>query len=219
MHVVIGGFGRVGRSLAHRLESDGHSVAVIDRDRRVFDEFGGDLRGRRLSGEVFDRETLIKAGIEKAGAYAAVTSGDNSNVVSARVARERFGVPTVVARIFDPRRATIYRRLGIPTISSVEWASSQLLAMVMEPDMRTDAVYGGGEVVTVHVDVPTALTGKRVVDLEYPGRILVTSVVRDGVALVPQGRLEVTKGDRLYLTAARDALDEIKRLFGKGLSA
>jgi len=216
MHVVIGGFGRVGRSLAHRLESDGHSVAVIDRDLRVFDEFGGDLQGRRLSGEVFDRETLIKAGIEKADAFAAVTSGDNSNIVSARVARERFGVPTVVARIFDPRRATIYRRLGIPTISSVEWSSAQLHAMVVEPEVHTDTTYGGGEVVTVHADAPTALAGKRVVDLEYPGKIAVTSIVRDGVALIPQGRMELTRGDHLYLTVTRDAMDEVKRLFGKG---
>jgi len=215
MHVVIGGFGRVGRGLAHRLENEGHSVAIIDRDRKVFDEFGEDLRGRRLTGEVFDRETLVKAGIEKANAFAAVTSGDNSNIVSARIARERFSVPTVLARIFDPRRAAIYRRLGIPTISSVEWSSSQLLAMIVEPDVRTDTVYGAGEILTVHVDTPTALTGKRVVDLEYPGRISVTVIVRDGEALIPQGRMELTRGDRVYITATRDALGEIKSLFGK----
>jgi len=216
MHVVIGGFGRVGRGLAHILENDGHSVAVIDRDKKVFEEFGGDLQGRRLTGEVFDRQTLIKAGIERADAFAAVSSGDNSNIVSARVARERFGVTTVVARIFDPRRAAIYRQAGISTISSVEWSSSQLLAMIVEPDVRTDAVYGGGEVLTVQLDVPTAMTGKRVVDLEYPGRIAVTTVVRDGAALIPQGRMELTRGDKLYVTATRDAMTEIKALFGKG---
>lgn len=216
MHVVIGGFGRVGRSLAHRLESDGHSVAIIDRDRSVFDEFGAGLEGRRLTGEVFDRTTLVKAGIEKAGAYAAVTSGDNSNIVSARVAKERFGVPVVVARIYDPRRAAIYRHLGIPTISSVEWSSSHLLAMIVEPDLRIDAIYGGGEAFTVHADVPTVLAGTRVVDLEYPERISVTSVVRDGVALIPQGRMELTRGDRVFVTVTREGLDELKRLFGKG---
>lgn len=217
MHVVIGGFGRVGRALAHLLEDEGHSIAVIDRSLDVFDEFGGDLKGRKLAGEVIDRETLLKAGIDRADAFAAVTSGDNSNAVSARIARERFGVSNVVARIFDPRRAAIYARLGIPTISSVQWSSAQLLSMILEPSMRADAVYGGGEVLTVHADVPKTLFGRRVVDVEYPGRLVVTSIVRDGVALIPQGRLELTKGDRVYLTITRDATDEVKRLFGEEL--
>ena len=118
MHVVIGGYGRVGRYLASMLEERGHSVAVIDRSEKAFAAPGSDIRGRRIAGEVFDRDTLVKAGIERADAYAAVTSGDNSNIVSARIARERFGVPCVVARIYDPRRAVIYKRFGIPTISS-----------------------------------------------------------------------------------------------------
>ena len=213
MHVVIGGFGRVGRGLAHMLEDEGHTVSVIDHNRAVFDEAGTDLKGLKLTGEVFDRETLIKAGIERAEAFAAVTSGDNSNIVSARAARERFEVPTVVARIFDPRRAAIYARLGIPTITSVQWASSQLVAMILEPGMRMDAVYGGGEVLTVHMEVPTRLTGRRVVDVEFPGRITVTSLVRDGVATLPPGRFELAKGDKLYLTVTRDALSELKELF------
>src|SRR5574340_915659 len=103
MHVIIGGFGRVGRYLATMLEARGHSVAVIDRNEAAFAHSGQDIRGSRLTGEVFDRGTLVKAGIERADAYAAVTSGDNSNIVSARIARERFGVPSVVARIYDPR--------------------------------------------------------------------------------------------------------------------
>ena len=213
MHVVIGGFGRVGRGLAHMLEREGHTVSVVDHSRAVFAESGTDLKGLKLTGEVFDRDTLIKAGIERADAFAAVTSGDNSNIVSARIARERFAVPTVVARIFDPRRAAIYARLGIPTITSVQWASSQLFAMILEPALRMDAVYGGGEALTLQVEVPTLLTGRRVVDIELPGRIVVTALVRDGVASLPQGRFELAKGDRLFLTVTRDALDEVKQRF------
>lgn len=156
MHVVIGGYGRVGRFLAHMLERDGHTVAVIDRNAEVFEEYGQEIRGRKLTGAVFDRATLIKAGIEKADCFVAVTSGDNSNIVSARVAREKFNVPHVVARIFDPRRAVIYEKLGIPTISSVQWSSSVLLAMILNPDLPLKQVYdadslakflgeGGGE--------------------------------------------------------------------------
>lgn len=141
MHVVIGGFGRVGRYLAHMLERDGHTIAVVDRNAAVFEEFGEEVQGRKLTGEVFDRDTLVKAGIERADCYAAVTSGDNSNIVSARVAREHFKVPHVVARIFDPRRAVLYEQLGIPTISSVQWSSSVLLAMILNPELSLRQVY------------------------------------------------------------------------------
>lgn len=212
MHVIIGGYGRVGRSLAHVLEDAGHSVTVIDRSPRVFAEHGEEIRGRKLTGEVFDRETLLKAGIERADAFAAVTSGDNSNIVSARIARERFGVRCVVARIFDPRRAAIYERFGIPTVSSVQWAGAQLLATILEPDVRSHAVYGGGEVVTVEAEVPLRLTGRRIADVEYPGKFTVSALVRNGVGTLPQPRMELVKGDRLYVTVTREALGELKRL-------
>jgi trk system potassium uptake protein TrkA len=216
MHVVIGGYGRVGRYLAHMLESSGHTVAVVDRSGLVFAEFGEEIQGRKLTGEVFDRATLIKAGIERADAYAAVTSGDNSNIVSARVARERFSVPTVVARIYDPRRAVIHERYGIPTISSVKWASGQLLATILEPDVQTVGVYGSGEVVTISAIVPSRLSGKRIADIDYPGKFHVTALVRDGVAMIPAPRFEVVKSDRLKVTVTRDALVELKQLLDLG---
>jgi len=212
MHVVIGGFGRVGRYLAHALEEQGHSVAVVDRNVHVFDEYGDAIRGRKLTGEVFDRDTLVKAGIERADAFAAVTSGDNSNIVSARIARERFSVPNVIARIYDPRRAVIYEQFGIPTVGSVQWATSRLLAMMLEPGLIVELAHGGGEVVTLQVDVPARLAGRRIVDLEYPGKLSIGVVVRDGVARLPESRFEVRKGDRLSVTATREALPEIDRL-------
>lgn len=212
MHVVIGGYGRVGRYLASMLEERGHSVAVIDRSEEAFARGGADIRGRRISGEVFDRITLVKAGIERADAFVAVTSGDNSNIVSARVARERFGVPMVVARIYDPRRAVIYERFGIPTVSSVKWSGAMLLASLLEPDVKTVTVYGGGEVVTISADASAMLTGKLVNDVDYPGKFRVSAIVRDGVAMLPEPRTELKEGDRLQVTVTRDALPELKQL-------
>ncbi|MGB4592531.1 MAG: TrkA family potassium uptake protein [Coriobacteriia bacterium] len=214
MHVVIGGYGRVGRYLASMLEERGHSVAVIDRNEGAFARGGQDIEGRRIAGEVFDRVTLVKAGIERADAYAAVTSGDNSNIVSARVARERFKVPCVVARIYDPRRAIIYERFGIPTISSVNWSSGMLLASILEPDMKTITSFGGGEVITISVEAPTTLTGRRVGDVDYPGKFHISALVRDGMAVLPEPRSELKKGDHLKITVTRDALPELKRLLG-----
>lgn len=212
MHVVIGGYGRVGRYLASMLEAQGHSVSVIDRSDHAFAESRTDIQGRRLKGEVFDRDTLIKAGIERADAFAAVTSGDNSNIVAARVARERFHVPCVVARIYDPNRAAIYERFGIPTVSSVRWSSAVLLATILEPDVHTVSVYGGGEVVTISVLAHETIAGKRVSDLESAGKFHVTALVRNSVALIPSPNLELQPADRMKITTTREALPELKQL-------
>lgn len=214
MHVIIGGYGRVGRHLAHMLESEGHSVAVIDRNAAVFAEYGEEIRGRKLTGEVFDRDTLVLAGIERADAFAAVTAGDNSNIVAARVARERFNVPTVVARIFDPRRATIYEKFGIPTISAVRWAGNKMLTMILEPTVRTERVYGAGEVMTVQAMPTEEMAGKSVGEFEQRDKWQVTTVVRERLALLPKPDLVLEQGDQLYITANRESVAELKRLFG-----
>jgi trk system potassium uptake protein TrkA len=125
VHVVILGCGRVGSSLAHELERRGHDVAVIDRDPAAFRRLGEHFTGRQIKGLGFDRDTLVAAGIEGSDAFAAVSNGDNSNIISARLARETFGVPKVIARIYDAKRAEVYERLGIPTIATVPWTANR----------------------------------------------------------------------------------------------
>jgi len=217
MHVVIGGYGRVGRFMAHTLEDAGHSVAVIDRDPGAFEVLDDTLKGRRLVGEVFDRETLERAGIAKADCYAAVTSGDNSNVVSARIAKQTFKVPTVLARIYDPRRAELYRELDIRTISSVEWAAAQLLAMIANPRLRSEYQFGEGEVQLIEVEAPVTLVDSRLPEFEHPGEIKVVVVVRDHVPIIPVPGMRVERGDRLYVAVARSAIDKFERVIGKGM--
>ena len=131
MHVVIMGCGRVGSSLAHQLEQRGHSVAVIDMNPAAFRRLGESFRGTTVTGLGFDRDTLLAAKIEKADAFAAVSNGDNSNIIAARVARETFGVQKAIARIYDAKRAEVYERLGIPTIATVPWTASRLLKAVL----------------------------------------------------------------------------------------
>jgi trk system potassium uptake protein len=213
MHVVIGGYGRVGRYLAHELESLGHTVAVIDRNPEVYEEFDS-INGLRLGGEVFDRDTLIKAGIKRADAFAACTSGDNSNIVAARVARERFGVPLVVARIFDPKRAVIYESFGIPTVSAVQWSSSRLLAMLLDPKVRSDYAFGQGEVVLVDIEAPESLDGKRVLDLELPRVLSFVAAERGGQALLLADADEIRTGDRLFMAIERESAPELRKLLG-----
>ena len=131
VHVVIMGCGRVGSSLAHHLERLEQSVAVIDMDPSAFRRLGDHFQGRTVTGLGFDRSTLIAAGVEEADAFAAVSSGDNSNIIAARVARETFGVQKVIARIYDSKRAEVYERLGIPTVATVPWTASRLLKSVL----------------------------------------------------------------------------------------
>src|ERR1700724_1441026 len=125
MHVIVVGCGRGGSELGIRLEREGHSVAIIDKNRRAFRRLPDDWPGRTIVGFGFDRDHLLQGGVAEAGALAAVTSGDNSNILTARIARETFGIPNVVARIYDPRRALIYQRLGIPTVATVTWTTDQ----------------------------------------------------------------------------------------------
>ena len=127
MHVVVVGCGRVGSGLARAVEASGHTVAIVDRQEKAFRRLPEGFAGRRVVGVGFDRDRLEQAGIGEAGALAAVTNGDNSNILVARIARETYGIPKVVARIYDPRRAAIYERLGIATIATVQWATERVL--------------------------------------------------------------------------------------------
>jgi trk system potassium uptake protein TrkA len=211
MHVVIGGYGRVGRYLAHELEAQGHTVAVVDRNPDVFEEFES-IHGLRLTGEVFDRSTLMKAGIERAGAFAACTSGDSSNIISARIARERFHVPLVVARIFDPKSAVIFEQFGIPTVSAVQWSSSRLLAMLLDPDAPSEFAFGRGEVVILDAEVTPALAGKRVLDVELPRVLSIIAVEREGCAVMLTDIDELKLGDHMYLAVDRAYAPELPKL-------
>ena len=140
VHVVIMGCGRVGSTLARSLEDRNHTVSVIDSDPDAFRRLGPGFNGDKVTGFGFDQEVLEKAGIRRADAFAAVSSGDNSNIIAARVARETFGIQQVVARIYDPGRAEVYQRLGITTVATVKWTADQVLRRLLpagaEPDFR-----------------------------------------------------------------------------------
>ncbi|TLM99154.1 MAG: TrkA family potassium uptake protein [Actinobacteria bacterium] len=215
MHVVIGGYGRVGRYLAKMLEFEGHTVAVIDQDPLVFEE-EDDVVGAKLVGPVFDRDLLEEAGIERADVFAAVTSGDNSNIVAARTAKEHYRVPRVLARIYDPRRAEIYRELGIPTIASVSWASTRLLDMISHPELHSVFEYGNAEVEMVEVEVPMQLVGNPITTVEVPGEIAVATVLRGHAALLRDPSIVFERGDVVYLNVLRESTGKLQRLLAEG---
>lgn len=209
MHVVVVGCGRVGSGLARSLEAAGHSVAVIDRRERAFRRLGEGFRGTTVVGVGFDRDRLAEAGIERAGALAAVTSGDNSNIVVARVARETYGVPRVVARIYDPRRAAIYTRLGIDTIATVQWASERILRRILPDTQAVEWIDPSARVALVERTAPAGLAGTTVAALEAAAPLRVVAVQRLGTSRLPVPDLVVQDGDVLFLAVDGDALDDV----------
>ena len=219
MHVVVVGCGRVGSSLARGLIGDGHTVAVIDRKASAFARLGSDYAGQTVEGIGFDRDRLIEAGIEEAGALAAVTSGDNSNILVARVARENFGIDHVVARIYDPRRAVIYQRLGIPTVATVAWTTDQVLRRLI-PDV-TPAEWSDptAKVALVERAIDDGWAGHPLVELEELTGVRVAAINRMGAATTPTVRTVAQAGDVLYVvveTARLDAFDEVLHAGGSG---
>lgn len=214
MHVVIGGCGRVGAYLSNMLTYEGHSIAVIDKDPLAFENLKESFSGLRVVGYVFDRDALEEAGIMHADAYLAVTSGDNSNIVSARVAKEHYKVPKVFARIYDPRRAEIYRNFGIPTISSVAWASTRLLDLVSHPELHSEYQFGNGEVELIEVAIPPVLAGRTVKELEVPGEVKVVSIVRGHRAFMPLSGTLMEEDDRVYIAVVRTSMGKLERLLG-----
>jgi trk system potassium uptake protein len=209
VHVVVVGCGRVGSSLALNLTGAGHSVAVIDRRAEAFARLGASFGGRTLAGIGFDRDRLIEAGAEEAGALAAVTNGDNSNILIARVARETFGIERVVARIYDPRRAAIYQRLGIPTVATVAWATERVLRRVLPDEPAVEWVDPSAKVMLIERTVPAAWAGHALDELEQAGSLRVVALSRLGIAQVPKSSLVVQEGDVVYLAVAGDALGEV----------
>ncbi|MGY1637218.1 potassium channel family protein [Geodermatophilus sp. SYSU D00742] len=205
MHVVVMGCGRVGSAIARRLEEIGHSVAVIDQDPEAFRRLGPDFAGRQVTGLGFDRQTLLDAGIDSAGAFAAVSSGDNSNIISARVARETFGVQHVVARIYDSKRAEIYERMGIPSVATVPWTVNRLLRELLSVKVSELWREPTGQVVLIRVTVTEGWVGRKLSELEAQSGARAAWLVRFGEAQLPTTATVLQDGDQLVV-AATDAI-------------
>jgi trk system potassium uptake protein len=215
VHVVIVGCGRVGSSLALNLTGAGHTVAIIDKRPEAFTRLGPSFAGQAISGIGFDRDRLMEAGIERADAVAAVTSGDNSNIMIARVARETYGVDRVVARIYDPRRAAIYQRLGIPTVATVAWTTERVMRRILPDEPAVEWVDPSANVMLIERVVAAGWAGHPLHELELPGQMRVIAVSRLGEAQLPASDLVFQEGDVVYLAVAGDARASIdERLAG-----
>ncbi|MDP9006583.1 MAG: TrkA family potassium uptake protein [Actinomycetota bacterium] len=206
----------MGSQLAALASAEGHSVGIIDKRESAFVRLPPDFAGRSVTGFGFDRDRLVEAGIEEADAVAAVTSGDNSNIVVARIARETFGIERVVARIYDPRRAAIYARLGIPTVATVAWTTDQALRKLLPAEARTEWTDPSGKVCMVEHDLPLAWAGRPLRDLDEAGRWRLAAVTRAGQALVAGPDLIGQEGDVLLFSAAVGQISALEERLAGG---
>ena len=201
------GCGRVGSTLAKDFQALGHSVAVIDQDREAFRRLGADFNGLTVAGVGFDRDTLIEAGIERADAFAAVSNGDNSNIVAARVARETYGVKNVVARIYDPGRAEIYQRLGIPTVATVLWTTDQIMRRLIPAGARSEWQDASGKVQLAEMHIHPQWLGSPATLIEKNTPARVAFITRLGDGLIPDEHTVLQEGDVVHVLVLDTDLD------------
>jgi trk system potassium uptake protein TrkA len=209
VYVVIMGCGRVGASLAASLDRLGHGVAVIDKDAQSFRRLGPEFRGRQVVGQGFHRDVLIAAGVEQAQAFAAVSSGDNSNIISARVARESFGIELVVARIYDAKRAAVYERLGIPTVATVPWSTDRFMRMLLPDGVASAWREPTGTVAILPLPVHEEWIGRPVKELEAVTGSRVAFIVRFGTGVLPRPDTSVQAEDTVYVAAVSGTVGDV----------
>jgi trk system potassium uptake protein TrkA len=209
VHVVIMGCGRLGSTLAHNLEARGHSVAVIDQNADAFRRLGADFTGVTVTGIGFDGDVLREAGIERADAFAAVSSGDNSNIISARLARETFGVSRVVARIYDQRRAQVYERLGIPTVATIRWAADRMVRHLV-PEGTVEVFRDPTSVVSI-VEAPLHRDwiGQSLRSLEAATGTRAAYVMRFGIGALPTASSVLQDGDQVFMLVTDDIVGDV----------
>ena len=215
MRIIIVGCGRIGSELALQMSLQGHDVTLIDKQSSAFRRLDARFKGKTIEGVGFDRNLLIRAGIERADAVVAVTSGDNSNFIIARIARDIFQVPRVVARLYDPRRAEIYQRLGLRTVSSTVWGVSRVMQLLLHRDLTVIATLHNGEVELVELDVPPQWVSRTVSSVNRSGEISVASIGRKGKVIIPVPATEFQDGDQatvVVLSTSRNQLENLMML-------
>lgn len=212
MKIIIVGCSRVGTGLAHVLARNGHDITVIDKDEAAFDGLKLSFEGQRIVGIGFDRDVLMQAGIEHADGLASVTDSDEANIVTAQLARQVFRVPKVVARVYDPRQAEIYRRLGLQTIATTSWGVNRIAEILSYSQLDSVLNLGNGELDIVQSDVPALLAGRTVNDLTIPGEVSVVAVTRRERAFIPTSGTVFEAGDHLHLAVAATAMSRLNTM-------
>jgi trk system potassium uptake protein len=214
MKIIVMGCGRVGSQVSHLLSRMGHEVTVIDHDTNALARLGSDFRGRIVRGLGFDRTALLEADVENAEGFIAASSSDNANIVAARIARNIFHVPRVVARLYDPMRAEIYQRLGLTTISTTGWGAERIVEVVTHTDLDVLHIFRGEGTTLVRLETPARLNGHQISQLNIPGEVMVIAITRNDQTFIPVPGTEFREGDVIHLTVISSAMNRLEEMLG-----
>jgi trk system potassium uptake protein TrkA len=214
MKIIVMGCGRVGGQASLLLTRLGHSVTVIDHDTNALARLGSDFKGRVVRGLGFDRNVLLEAGIQTAEAFVAASSSDNANIVAARIARNFFSVPRVVARLYDPLRAEIYQRLGLTTISTTGWGAERIVEVVTHTDMDVVSLFRDSGTAMVRMELPSHLAGHTVKELNIPSEVLVAAITRNDHTFIPGPGTDFREGDLAYILVSPAAMPRLEEMLG-----
>ena len=213
MYVIIVGCGRVGSELAKLLSTEGHNVVVIDRSTKSFERLGRTFNGMTLEGNGFDVELLKQAGIAQADAFCSVTNGDNSNIVAAQVAKKLFKVPKVIARVYDPTRADIYKSLGLDVLSGTILFAAMIRDKIIESRFSSYLIESK-DVGVLEIETDEHLTGKTVEEINMPGELLVVMIKGIKGVILPEAKTKLHKNDVVMAVVKIDKLDKVRKRFG-----
>jgi trk/ktr system potassium uptake protein len=216
MRVVVVGCGRVGAAVAVSLARGNHAVAVVDVNPEAFERLGPLFPGERVAGGGIDRDVLLRAGIEHADALAALTADDNTNIIAARIAQNIFRVPKVIARVYDPRRAEIYQRLGLVTVSSTIWSVHRVSQLLEHHELDVVLTIDGGEVEVIELEAPPAWEGRAVDSVSAPGELLVVAITRRGKTMIPSSITLFQVGDRVAVATVPSAQHRLEAMLARG---
>jgi trk system potassium uptake protein TrkA len=214
MKIIVMGCGRVGSQVSQLLVRQGHEVTVIDHDANTLARLGTEFKGKVVRGIGFDRNVLLEAGVETAEGFVAASSSDNANIVAARIARNIFRVPRVVARLYDPVRAEVYQRLGLTTISSTAWGAQRIVEVVTHTDLDVISLFGDGGTTLVRIEVPARLHGFQVSHMNIPGEVMVIAITRNDHTFIPVSGTTFQEGDVIYLAVISSSMERLEELLG-----
>jgi trk system potassium uptake protein TrkA len=214
MKIIIMGCGRVGSQVSWLLLGQGHEATVIDHDANALAKLGPDFKGKVVRGLGFDRDALLEAGIKQAEGFVAASSSDNANIVAARIARNIFHVPRVVARLYDPLRAEVYQRLGLTTISTTGWGAERIVEVMTHTDLDVLHIFRDGGTTLVRVEIPVRLSGHNVNQMNIPGEVMVIAVTRDEQTFIPVSGTEFQEGDIVHLSVIPSAMARLEGMLG-----
>jgi trk system potassium uptake protein len=214
MKVIVMGYGRIGSQVSKLLTDQKHEVTIIDHDSNADARLGPHFKGKLIRGIGFDRNVLLKAGIESADAFVAASTSDNANIVAARIAHNIFHVPRVVARLYDPLRAEIYQRLGLTTVSSTNWGAERIYQELTHTEIDVWQTFGRGDVSLIHLEIPAQLYGRNITHLNVPGELMVVSIVRNEQAFIPVSGTDFQEGDIINLVVLSSAMEKLEEMLG-----